>query len=169
MRRLAAVAALIAAIACTGGSPSVCRLIDLSAKAAAAMPGASARLDFPPLRPCAFDVALSASSVFIDMLPGSPPQPRINFVVTRDAETAFVLSQTRALVPFSAVPQGSRRIRVNAGRGVAEGFAGPSGSGVEIAYLRWRLDGVTYELDATLRSWLTEEDVRAIAGALMVQ
>jgi len=133
------------------------------------MPAASARLDFPPQRPCAFDVALSVSSVFVDMLPGSPPQPRINFVVTRDSEGAFVLSQTRAPALFSAIPQGSRRIRVNAGRGVADGFIGPSGSGVEIAYLRWRLDDVTYELDATLRSWLTEEDVRAIAAALMVR
>jgi hypothetical protein len=131
------------------------------------MPAASTRLDFSPQRPCAFDVALSVTSVFVDTLPGSPPQPRINFVVTRGGEAAFVLSETRALVPFSAIPQGSRRIRVAAGRGVADGFAGPSGSGTDIAYLRWRLDDVTYELDATLRSWLTEADVRALAAGLM--
>jgi hypothetical protein len=107
--------------------------------------------------------------VLIDTLPGSPPQQRLNFVVKHGGREAFVLSQTRAAIPFSAIPQGSRRIRVTAGRGVADGFAGPSGSGADILYLRWRLDGVTHELAATLASWLTESEVRAIAAALMEQ
>ena len=47
------------------------------------------------------------------------------------------------------------------------GFAGPSGSGPDLAYLRWRLGGVTFELAATLSHWLTEPDVQAIAEALI--
>jgi hypothetical protein len=103
------------------------------------------------------------------VLPGSPPEPRIHFVVSRDQQDAFVLSQTRAVVPFSAVPQGSERIRVTAGRGVAEGFVGPSGTGKDIVYLRWRLNDVTREFAATLGPSLTESEVRAIAAALMEQ
>ena len=72
-------------------------------------------------------------------------------------------------MPFSAIPQGTHRLRA-AGAGVtASGFAGPSGSGVDLAYLRWRTSGVTFELAATLHPWLTERDVRAIAEALITQ
>jgi hypothetical protein len=91
--------------------------------------------------------------------------------VTREGQQAgqqaFVLSQTHAPVRFTAIPQGSQPLRVVAGQAIAEGFRGPSGSGSEIAYLRWRRDDVTYEIDAVLTSWLTEGDLRAIAAALM--
>ena len=101
------------------------------------------------------------------MLPADPPLPRINFIVERRGERAFILSQTRALLPFTQIPQGTHRLRVAAGDAVADGFAGPSGSGPEIAYLRWRTAGVTFELAADLHPWQTERDLQAVAAALM--
>ena len=47
------------------------------------------------------------------------------------------------------------------------GFAGPAGTGDDIAYLRWRSDDVTYELHAALRPWLTEQDIVSLAVALI--
>jgi hypothetical protein len=130
---------------------------------------AAKAVDFDPLVPCSFRSGFQVSSVFVDTLPGTPPLPRVHFEVMRDAQPAFVLSETRAPLRFSAVPQGSKRIRVTAGRGVAEGFVGPSGTGKDVVYLRWRLDEVTHELAAILGPALTEPDVRAIAAALMEQ
>ena len=101
------------------------------------------------------------------MLPGDRPEPRISFTVARGDEHAYTLSQTRAELPFRAIPQGTHHLEAHAGGQVATGFAGPGGSGVDLAYLRWRRLGVTYELAATLRPWLDEEDVQALAVALM--
>jgi hypothetical protein len=97
------------------------------------------------------------------------PQRRISFIVERSGERAYVLSETRVLVASTQIPQSTHRLRVTAGEVIAEGFAGPSGSGGEMAYLRWRIDDVTYELDATLGRALDEADVRRIAIALMLR
>lgn len=80
-----------------------------------------------------------------------------------------MLSQTRALVPYTAIPRSTHRLQSSADGVTAAGFAGPSGSGTDIAYLRWRADGVTFELAATLGPWLTERDVVAIAEALIAR
>lgn len=105
---------------------------------------------------------------FVDVLPeGGARWPRLHYEVSRDGETAYVLTLTEAIVPYRAIPLGSRRLRVDAGGIVAEGFAGPSGAGGEVAYLRWRAGGVTHELFASLRPWFAERDVRAVAAALM--
>ena len=88
---------------------------------------------------------------------------------TGTATHAFVLSQTEAPVPFRAIPLGSHWLRVDAGGLLAEGFAGPAGTGDDIAYLRWRRGGVTFELAATLRPWLTERDVQDLAAGLMLR
>lgn len=162
------IAALLAGIlvACSGNAP-VCREAQFTEAAAAAFPRASAPLDFVPQRPCAFNRAFIVTSVFTDMLPGTPPEPRINFVVSRQGEKAFLFSQTRAGMPFSAIPLSTHRIRVTVGSVVAEGFAGPSGTGVDTAYLRWRADEVTFELDATLGPGLSESALRVLAAGLM--
>jgi hypothetical protein len=78
-----------------------------------------------------------------------------------------MLSQTRAGLRFSAIPQGTHRIQFATDGVIAEGFAGPTGTGVETAYLRWRTAEVTYELTATLGTWLSEADLRSIAAALI--
>jgi len=56
---------------------------------------------------------------------------------------------------------------VGATGAAAEGFVGPSGTGVEFAYLRWRRGGVTAELAATLRGRLTLGELERIAAALV--
>jgi hypothetical protein len=93
----------------------------------------------------------------------------VSFVVTRDGDDVFILSETRAAQPFSAIPQGTHRLQAMALGVVATGFAGPSGSGTEIVYLRWRVEGVTFELAGTLSPWLRERDVQTIAEALIAQ
>lgn len=154
-------------LACSAASPAVCSPLRLTASAEAALADAAASLGVAPQRPCAFRDAFEVAAVVTDTLPGTPPSSRVTFIVTRREERAFTFSATRAVVLFSAIPQGTHRLRIAAGRTVAEGFAGPSGTGMDSAYLRWRTDDITYELAATLHSWLTEADVRAIATAML--
>jgi hypothetical protein len=88
-------------------------------------------------------------------------------MVTRDRQRAFLFSQTTARLPFTQIPQGTHRLSVLGAGIVADGFAGPAGTGDEIAYLRWRRDDVTFELSATLRPWLTEQDIRRLAETMI--
>ncbi len=161
-------ASVLLAAACAG-EPAACETLSLAPSVASELAEAGATLDFEPIAPCTYRSGFTVRRVFTDMLPGEPPQPRLNFAVERGGEDAFLLSQTRALVPFSAIPQGTHRLRASAAGVTASGFAGPSGSGVDLAYLRWRMSGVTFELAATLRPWLAERDVQAIAEALIRQ
>jgi hypothetical protein len=107
--------------------------------------------------------------VLVNIVPAGDPQPRLSFVAQRRGERAFTFSITAADLPFTAIPQGTHRLRTTAAGVVASGFAGPSGGGDQIAYLRWQLLGLTYELDATLAPWLSEVDLTAISLALIEQ
>ena len=141
----------------------------LTPDARAALEVVAAQIDFTPVLPCGDGRGFVVTSVIGGTLPGTPPQRRVSFIAERSGERAYVLSETRAPVTFTQIPQSTHRLRVAAGEVVAEGFAGPSGSGGETAYLRWRIDGVTYELDATLGRALKETDVRQIAMAFMLR
>jgi len=152
--------------ACSGGSRD-CTPISLAAAVEPQLSEARALLDFDPIPPCRFRDGITVRRVFVDRLPGDPPIPRINFSVARGDERVLTLSETRAPLPFRAIPQGTHALRVPTDGLVASGFAGPSGNGDELAYLRWRSGGITYELAGTLGVWLTESDMRALAQALM--
>ncbi len=166
---LAVIAACVLAAAALGcGSAGPCEDIELSPEAARSLAELEDASAFPLARPCGYEPRLEVGAVFEDALPeGGVQYPRVNFSVHRDGEHAFLLSQTEATVPFLAIPLGSHRLTVRAGGLAAEGFAGPSGAGVDIAYLRWRRGGVTFELAATLRPWLTERDVEDLAAGMM--
>ncbi|MDE2695719.1 MAG: hypothetical protein OXH97_04285 [Chloroflexota bacterium] len=166
---LAVIAACILATAGVGcGARGPCEDIALSAEAASSLAELDAASSFPIARPCAYEAEFEVGRVFADALPEQGRQhPRVNFSVHREGERAFVLSQTEATVPFLAIPLGSHRLQVEVDGRHAEGFAGPSGAGVDIAYLRWRRDGVTFELAATLRPWLTERDMQDLAAGMM--
>lgn len=125
------------------------------------------QIDFAILEPCAFGARLRVERVLIDMLPGEPVQPRVTFIVESNGERAFIFSETRAMLSFSAIPQGTQRLTVQRADVSARGFAGPSGNGGEISYLRWRVGGVTFELFAALQSWQTLRDVELLAGVLI--
>ena len=156
-------------VAACGGGPATCSEVPLAASAESELAEAALTLDFEPRLPCAYRSGFSVRRVFTDVLPGDPPQPRLNFAIERGGDDAFILSETHALIPFSAIPQGAHRLRASGGSVTASGFAGPSGSGSDLAYLRWRSGGVTFELAATLNPWLTERGVQAIAEALIQQ
>lgn len=166
---LAVLAACIVAAAALGcGSRGPCEDIALSPEAFRALAELEDASSFPVARPCAYEAEFEVGRVFADALPEAGRQhPRVNFSVHRDGEHAFLLSQTEATVPFLAIPLGSHRLQVEVDGRYAEGFAGPSGAGVDIAYLRWRRDGVTFELAATLYPWLTERDVQGLAAGMM--
>ena len=165
---LAAVAAILVVAAAACGPHPACEGIALSPEAAAQLDAVEAASTFAIARPCAFGSEFEVGRVFADVLPEAGERhPRVNFSVHRAGEHAFVLSQTEARVPFLAIPQGSARLRAESSGRLAEGFAGPSGAGIDIAYLRWRRAGVTFELAATLRPWLTERDVRDLASGMM--
>jgi len=151
---------------CSGG-PARCSAIRFAEAADADLHESAATLDFEPLPPCAFRSGFEVVRVFVAMLPGSQSQPRISFIVSRNGERAFILSETRAEVPFTAIPQSTHRLTTSVSGVTASGFAGPAGTGEDIAYLRWRVGGVTYELSATLRPGFTEHDVQKLAGALI--
>ena len=159
---------VVVALLATCTSDRSCEEVPLSAKAERALGELESQVDFALVRPCAFGSGLEVTGVSEDSLPQEGVRhPRFNFVVSRDGRHAFTFSQTRAVVAFRAIPTGSHWLRVSAGGVTAEGFGGPTGAGVDLAYLRWRKDGVTFELQATLGSRLTEEDVQEIAAALM--
>ena len=164
---IVAACALVALLAaCT--SERTCSEAPLSPRAAEALAAIEGGVDFALMRPCAFESGLEVTGVSEDSLPEDGVRhPRVSFVVGRDGRHAFTLSQTRAVVAFRAIPTGSHWLRVSAGGLSAEGFAGPTGAGVDLAYLRWRRDGVTFELQATLGPRLTEQGVQDIAAELM--
>ena len=163
---LASVLAAVLLASCVGGA-SVCRELPLTPEAERALEAAGAQVEFPLARPCAYLSRLEVRRVVVDYLPGDTPQPRVTFVVERRGSRAFLLSETRAVVPFSQIPQGTSRFRVSDGDVVADGFIGPSGSGEEIAYLRWRVAGVTHELAATVQPWQGQREIARVAEALM--
>ncbi len=166
---LAVVAAsLLVAASAACGARGPCADIELSPEAAQSLAELERSSAFPITRACAHEDEFTVGRVFEDSLPEEGRQfPRVNFSVHRDGDHAFVLSQTEATVRFLAIPLGSHRLRVEVDGRFAEGFAGPAGTGVDIAYLRWRRDGVTFELAATLHPWLTERDVQDLAAGLM--
>ena len=165
---IALAACLAAAVLAACASEATCSEVPLSPESSEALDELEGRVDFALTRPCSFESGLEVTGVSADVIPDMGVRhSRINFTVQRAGSHAFTLSQTRALVSFRAIPLGSHWLRAQVGDLTAEGFAGPTGAGVELAYLRWRRDGVTFELLATLRLRLTEEDVQDLAEALM--
>lgn len=155
--------------ACSSG-PAPCIDAAPTREARAALDSLAARIDFVPVLPCGFGEGLVVATVVIDALPGATPQLRVSFIVKHSTGgRAYVFSQTRALITSSQIPQSTHRVRVSSGATTAEGFSGATGSGGESTYLRWRINEVTYELDATLGRLLTEAEVRDIAAALMAR
>ena len=152
-------------MSCSDGAFPVCEPIPLTEQAERLLMTLETQTDFTPQRPCAARAGYQVQRVTRDQLPGG--SPRLHFNVGWRGEPAFLFSQTRALVPFSQIPQGTHRLRVTSGAITADGFAGPSGSGREIAYLRWRSSEVTSELSATLHGWLTEGDIKELAAGLI--
>lgn len=166
--RTAIAALLVVGMACSGGRPA-CVDATVAREARVALEVEAGQIDFAPVLPCGPGRGFVVGSVVGDTLPGTPPARRISFIVERNGERSYVFSGTRAAIGSSQIPQGTRRFSVSAGPAVAEGFIGPAGGGGEMAYLRWRTDGVTYELDASLGRALDEADVRQIATALMLR
>lgn len=158
----------LALIGC-GTSTAVCASIPFASAAAEDYAAETASLAFEPPVPCAYRSDLKVARVLGGVAAAIPPEPRISFVVERRTERAFVLSATRAELPFRAIPRNAEHLRAGAGPVTAAGFAGPSGGGDDIAYLRWRTEGVTYELAATLHPWLTRADVQAITAAMIAR
>ncbi len=153
--------------AACGGQPTICASLRFSEAATDQYAETRETLEFSPTLPCSFRSDIEVVRVLGSVVPAGSPQPQISFVAERRGERGFIFSATRAEVPFTDIPQGTHWLRIASGEVIASGFSGPSGGGEEIAYLRWRIDGVTYELAATLRPWLTEDDIRLIARALM--
>lgn len=167
LRSLLTMSLLAGIVGLSCGGPAVCREVRFSAQAEQDFIELSATMPSQWAPPCAFDSGLEITDVFVDMLPGVRPQTRMTFVVTRSGSTAFTFSQTTAEVPFSAIPQGTHRLRVQSGSALAEGFAGPSGTGSNIAYLRWRDDPFTFELSAVLSTWQTENSIVRLVRGMM--
>jgi len=152
-------------------APATCSDVRLTPEAERGLEAAAAQVDFGPALPCAFGEGFMVTSVIVDRLPGVQPRARISFIVDFTAGgRAYVLSQTRVAVTSAQIAQSTHRVRVTSEAGVvAEGFSGPTGSGGDATYLRWRSDDITYELDATLGRRLTDADVQRIAAALMLR
>jgi hypothetical protein len=162
-----AIAIVAVALACgSARSDHPCTAIAFADGIATDWAQARDAIDFEPSRPCARDGRLLVVAVIVDRMPaeGGGFVPRVSQVVARDGEQQFVFSETRAPVPFFAIPNGTRSLVVDlAGKAEpARGFVGTSPSGSAIAYLRWRADDVTRELAATLHPVFTEADLVAL-------
>jgi len=162
---LAVTAALL--VAACGGAPAACSPIPFPAEVEDQQAAAREALTFEPVPPCSVRSDLAVVRVLKGITAARPPEPRISYIVERRGERAFTLSATRAELPFRAIPRNTEHLRAGAGKVTAAGFAGTASGGDEIAYLRWRIDGVTYELAATLQPWLRPADLQTIAVALI--
>jgi len=167
MSHLLLVAAILVTSAACTTTARTCVEIPFSAEAEGALASAEGELNFTPYRPCASAGSFVVSSVILDVLPRGERERRITFIVSRRGEEAYQLSETRDLMPFSAIPAGTQHVQVTVGDVTARGFSGPSQDGYDFAYVRWRIDEVTYELSARIRPWLTEADVRRIVAEQM--
>jgi hypothetical protein len=169
--RSLALGSLLAAallVACSSQS-STCDELPLSPETSEQLTTASTAVDFAPQLPCAYRDDLEVAGVF-DNRVGSAP--RINFLVERRDERVYIFSQTQGEVPFLAIPRSTRNIAITtitpAGETItASGFAGPTEGGDDVAYLRWRIDGVTHELATILTPWFDEQDTLNTAAALI--
>lgn len=162
-RALVAFTALCVFGAACGANPlpRACTEVRFAAGVEADWARAARALDFAPTRSCAHDGGLRVAAVFVDAMPAdSGFVPRINQAVDRDGTRVFVFTEGRAPVPFRAIPQGTRPLRVTlpASDEQPSGFVGAS-AGTDIAYLRWRDEGVTREVAATLSPVFTERDL----------
>ncbi len=164
---LASLAAVVTLLAACGGGPAECRVIPFAADARAQARSARDALSFEPVAPCSTRSDLEVVRVLAGNTATLPAEPRITYIVERRGDRAFTLAATRAELPFSAIPRNTEHLRAGAGEVTAAGFAGTATGGDEIAYLRWRIDGVTYELAATLHPWLTPSDVQTIAAVMI--
>jgi len=150
--------------ACNGSTSLTCDALPLDDDRATQLRAASNAVDFEPQLPCSYRDDFEVTRVFDDSVGADP---RINFLVSREGERIFIFSQTRGEVPFRAIPRSTHNIAITSGDVTAAGFAGPSQAGDDLAYLRWRVDGITYELAATLTPWFDEADTLDTAGALI--
>jgi len=172
--RLVASLLLLAVLAAACNSqPATCDELPLTAETTEQLATASTAVGFAPQLPCAYRNDLEVTRIFDDSVGSSP---RINFQIERRGERIFILSQTRGEVPFRAIPRSTHNIAITANTIsgdpiTASGFAGPTagevGGGDAIAYLRWRTNGITYELAAILTPWFDEPDALPTAAALI--
>ncbi len=155
-------------LACAGSQPGACRVLPLSAEQEQEWQHLSARLDFVPQRACGPD-GMRVARLFVDTVPGGEGfEPRFNQVVEHRGSRAFVFGQSQAMLAFAAIPEGTRWVRPEelGGDSGIRGFVGPSGSGGDIAYLRWRRGGVSSELSASLSPSFTYADLLRFARAM---
>ena len=173
LRLVASLLLLAVLAAACSGQPATCDELPLTVETADELATASTAVGFAPQLPCAYRSDFKVARVFDDSV-GSAP--RINFQIERRGERIFILSQTRGEVPFRAIPRSTHNIATTAtspdgDRITASGFAGPTagevGGGDDIAYLRWRTNGITYELAAILTPWFDEPDALRTAAALI--
>ncbi len=162
------VAAIVSSILVACAQPRQCDPIELAPAAAASLASIEQGGLSPLAWPASCDGRLRVTQVFADALPEPGGQvQRLNVVVDRNGERGYVFSQTAAVLAFTRIPPQTHRVEASADGVTVSGFAGPAGTGDDIAYLRWRSDDVTYELHAALRPWLTEQDIVSLAVALI--
>lgn len=163
---------LLLTLACSSQT-ATCDELPLTTETTQQLHAASTAVGFAPQLPCAYRDTFEVARIFDDSVGA---EPRINFLVRRHGERIFIYSQTQGEVPFVAIPRSTHNIATSAtsaaGDSVtASGFAGPTaaevGGGDTIAYLRWRTNGITYELAAILTPWFDEQDTLTTAAALI--
>lgn len=159
-------------LACSSQS-TTCDELPLSPETSEQLATASTAVDFAPQLPCAYRNDLEVARVFDNRVGAAP---RINFLVERRDERVYIFSQTQGEVPFLAIPRSTHNIAITATTAAgdqvtASGFAGPTasevGGGDNIAYLRWRTNGITHELATILTPWFDEQDTLNTAASLI--
>ena len=152
------------AAACSGDSTR-CAPLAVPEELTAQFADAVRQIDWEPEPPCTLRPGFAIAGITVDR---SDREPRLNFFVSHRGDRSFSFSQTRSELPFRAIPQGTHRINVGEGGPVlGSGFAGPSGGGESIGYLRWRSGGITFELAATFSPSLGEAEMISTAAALI--
>ncbi|MCA9846412.1 MAG: hypothetical protein KC472_00440 [Dehalococcoidia bacterium] len=115
-------------------------------------------LDFTPVVPCGSG-SLHVARITLDRPAG---QPRLTFVVAAD-RSVFLMSQSRAVRAFTQVPDGARRLEWSVEGTLVRGFETVATAGPALLYLRWEVDRVTYEFQASLTRRYPSATLAAIA------
>lgn len=115
-------------------------------------------LGFTPVVPCG-GRSLHVAGITLDRPAG---EPRLTFVVSAD-QTVFLMSQSRVVRAFTQVPDGARRLSWSVDGIRVTGFETAGHAGPALLYLRWEIDFVTYEFQASVTQRYSAAALRAIA------
>ncbi len=149
-------------LACAG--QGACPELPQSAAAAAVLEGAEDELGWTPVLPCTTSPGLRIESARVMTAGG---EPALTLAVFRGTERRYLVTQSTADPRSTAIPTGTHTVEVHHAGLRAWGFDGPDGSGGNLMYLRFEVDGRFIEYQADITPQFPRRDAYRALESLM--